>query len=90
MLNILPNIWINPDQIESLHYQKSKVNGDSLMICMASGASFTVIQKMNEIMKEIEEYFLDEAPAALSTSSKPAAKRKYTKKEKIEEKPDAV
>lgn len=82
MLNILPNIWINPDQIESLHYNKSRVNGDSLMICMASGASFTVIQKMTEIMKEIEEYFLDGEPAPIV---EPKPKRKYTKKEKIEE-----
>lgn len=77
MLNILPNVWVNPDQIESLHYQKEKIAGESLMLCMASGASFTVVQNVNEIMKEIEEYFMEpEAPV----------KRKYTKRAKPEDK----
>lgn len=83
MLNILPNIWINPDQIESLHYNKSKINGDSLMIVMGSGRSYTVIQKLDEIMKEIEEYFLD----GVAPIVEPKPKRKYTKKEIKTEEP---
>lgn len=84
MLNILPNVWVNEDAIESLHFEKNALSGDKLHIYMVSGKVYNLYEKINEIMRDIEKYFNRDMHIP-KVDTKPKPKRAYRKKVKVEE-----